>query len=377
MPARRKQSKVETWPVARRRNARRRLLGWYRCNARDLPWRKTRNPYAIWVSEIMLQQTQVATVERYFAQFLAAFPTVAALANAPEDRVLRLWEGLGYYRRARQMHAAAKKIVADHDGRFPRDPEAVRQLPGIGRYTAGAILSIAFDARTPILEANTIRLLCRLLALRGNPATSSAQKCLWQAAEDFLPQRGGSGELNQALMELGSLICTPRNPRCNACPLETLCPTHRDGLHHRIPAMRGPPVTENLHEAAVIIVNDRGKILLRKCQAGERWAGLWDFPRFSIQVGNRKSEVGKAIVDGVRRLTGIVVTRPSHFAMLRHTVTRFRITLNGYVARAGRSIHCNNGRGELRWVSPRDLGKYPLSTTGRKLSQLWRNSASS
>src|SRR5262249_34960055 len=159
------------------------------------------------------------------------FPTVAALAAAQEDRVLRLWEGLGYYRRARQMHAAAKKIVTEHDGRFPRDPEMIRRLPGIGRYTAGAILSIAFDARIPILEDNTFALHCRLFALRGNLATSSAQKRLWQAAENLLPIRGGSGELNQALMELGSRVCTPRNPRCDMCPLVTLCPTHRAGLY--------------------------------------------------------------------------------------------------------------------------------------------------
>src|SRR5262249_54136334 len=159
---------------------------------------------------------------------------------APEGAVLRQWEGLGYYRRARQLHAAAKKIVVELKGQFPSTLEAVRGLPGIGRYTAGAILSIAFDVPAPILEANTVRLFCRLLAYRGDPTSRAGQQLLWQAAEDLLPERG-SGELNQALMEVGSLVCTPRNPNCKACPLKSLCPTFAQGLQERIPAARRQP----------------------------------------------------------------------------------------------------------------------------------------
>ena len=180
------------------RHVRRCLRAWFRSNARDLPWRRTRDPYAIWISEIMLQQTQVATVERYFPRFLAEFPDVVALAAASESDVLRQWEGLGYYRRARQMHAAARQIVSDHRGQFPCEFDAVRQLPGIGRYTAGAILSIAFDAAHPILEANTIRLLSRLWAYRGNTHDRTGQMLLWNAATSLLSTRG-NGELNQAL----------------------------------------------------------------------------------------------------------------------------------------------------------------------------------
>ncbi len=203
--------------AACRRAMWRRLRAWYDAHARDLPWRRTNDPYAVWLSEIMLQQTQVETVKPYFERFMKALPTIKTLARAEEHEVLRLWEGLGYYRRARQLHRAAQLIVAEHGGRFPRDPMVVRRLPGIGRYTAGAILSIAFDAREPILEANTLRLLSRLLAYAGDPRSGEGQRLLWAAAETFLPRRQ-VGRFNQALMELGSAICTPRGAALPGLP---------------------------------------------------------------------------------------------------------------------------------------------------------------
>jgi A/G-specific adenine glycosylase len=315
----------------------------------------------------MLQQTQVATVERYYPRFLEAFPTIAALAAAPEDRVLRLWEGLGYYRRARQMHAAAKKIVAEHGGEFPHDIEAVRGLPGIGRYTAGAILSIAFDQRQPILEANTIRLFSRLLAYRGDPTSTAGQQLLWQLAESILPQRN-CGQFNQALMELGSLVCTPRDPKCEACPLQLLCPTRREGLQDVIPAQKRQPQMEDLHEAAVIIVR-RGQVLLRKCAAGERWAGLWDFPRFGLATNNGNS-VSQQIAENVRQLTGVEIASPRHVTTLRHGVTRFRIKLDGYIAEFESATKKGNAQTQ-QWVRSADLEAFPLSTTGRKLAKFW------
>ncbi len=363
-----KKSKAsDSWAADWLRSVRRRLIAWYGRNARDLSWRKTQDAYAIWVSEIMLQQTQVATVERYFPRFLAAFPTIAALASAPEDRVLRLWEGLGYYRRARQLHAAAKKIVDEHGGVFPRDVDAVRALPGIGRYTAGAILSIAFDRRLPILEANTIRLLSRLLAYRGDPTSSSGQQLLWKLAEDLLP-KSGCGEFNQALMELGSLVCTPRQPKCEECPLQLLCPTRRGSWQDVIPAAKRQPVMEDIHEVAVVVVH-RGKVLLRKCSDGERWAGLWDFPRFAIQVDDGLS-ISRQIVDSVERLTGVEIDSPQHFTTLRHGVTRFRIKLDCYTAVFKAAVKKSSSATQ-RWIKPEELEEFPLSTTGRKLAKLW------
>ncbi len=202
---------------------RKNLLAWYDSAARDLPWRASQDPYAIWVSEIMLQQTTVAAVRPAFLRFMKKFPTVRALAKADEEVVLRQWEGLGYYRRARQLHAAAKKIVTDHKGVFPNEHAAILDLPGVGRYTAGAIASIAFDLPTPILEANTVRVWARLLGEECTLDSKLVLERLWQAATQILPTGEGSGHVNQALMDLGNMICTVKNPLCKECPLASSC----------------------------------------------------------------------------------------------------------------------------------------------------------
>ena len=281
---------------------RRRLRAWYDRHARDLPWRGTRDPYAVWLSEIMLQQTQVETVKPYFQRFLAALPTIHALAKADEQQVLRLWEGLGYYRRARQLHQAARQIVALCDGRFPADPQSVQRLPGIGRYTAGAILSIAFDQRRPILEANTLRLFSRLLAYDGQTTSSAGQKLLWAAAEAVLPARD-AGRFNQALMELGSEVCRRRSPACDVCPVAGLCQAQLRGLQDEIPRPKPRPHFEEVSEAAVL-VRRRGRVLLIQWPEGRRWARLWDFPRFAVQ-GQGEAGIHRELVENVRRLTGV------------------------------------------------------------------------
>ncbi|MEO8493781.1 MAG: A/G-specific adenine glycosylase [Planctomycetota bacterium] len=346
-----------------KQSLRRRVLAWFRANARELPWRRTRDPYHVWISEIMLQQTQVVTVVPYFQRFIAAFPSIRELAAADEDAVLRLWEGLGYYRRARQLHKAARVIAQEHDGVFPDDPSLVRALPGIGRYTAGAILSIAFEAREPILEANTIRVLSRLIALRDDTTTAAGQRILWQTAEDFLPRKN-VGDFNQALMELGSEVCTPRAPRCEACPVAMLCPTRAEGLQAVIPAPKKKMNYEDASEACVVVWR-KGKVLLRRCEAGERWAGLWDFPRFAI-CATSGAKLQRELGEGVRALTGYDVAIGEHLTTIKHGVTRFRITLTCYEAEhlCGRQAN-----GEFAWVSLRQLQDYALSVTGRKVSQ--------
>ena len=223
------------------------LLGWFRRNARDLPWRRTRDPYAIWISEIMLQQTQVATVIGYYHRFLEAFPNVNALADAPESEVLRLWEGLGYYRRARQLHAAAKDVAEKHGGRFPGDFDAIFALPGIGRYTAGAIASIAFDQSKPILEANTIRLWARLAGIQDDVAAKATQTRLWSLAERVLTE-SRSGEINQALMEVGGQVCKPQAPQCHECPVVLWCGAQRTGRPESIPRVRKKIEYEEVRE---------------------------------------------------------------------------------------------------------------------------------
>ena len=340
----------------------RRLLAWYATNARDLPWRRSRDPYRVWVSEIMLQQTVVATVIPYFERFLARFPTVTALAGAPEEEVLRQWEGLGYYRRARQLHRAAGVVCAEHAGQFPCDAESVRALPGIGRYTAGAILSIAFDQPQPILEANTIRLLARLTAFAGDTHSTAGQRLLWETAEQLLPRRE-AGRFNQALMELGSQVCMPREPRCDVCPLAALCPTRRWQLADRIPAQRPRPQIEAVREAAVVVWRGE-KVLIVRRQPGERWAGLWDFPRFAL-LPEAAAQLDGQLVSGVKDRAGIRIRPGELLTTIRHSVTRFRISLECYeavyVAKAGRGA----ALAETRWVDPHKLSEVPLSTSAQ------------
>jgi len=361
--------------AAWRRSFRRRLLSWYAASARDLPWRRSSDAYLIWVSEIMLQQTQVATVVPYFERFVRAFPTVEALARADEHDVLRLWEGLGYYRRARQLHQAAGIIAAEHGGRFPRDAATVRRLPGIGRYTAGAVLSIAFDLPEPILEANTTRLLSRLLAYGGDAASAAGQRLLWTTAAALLPDRR-AGRFNQALMELGSEVCRARLPQCDACPVRMLCRARANGLQAEIPPPKRKPPTESVHEAAVL-VRRRGRLLLLRYPPGRRWAGLWDFPRFPLRA-TEPAAIGRELEENVRTLTGVIIRPGEHLRTIKHGVTRFRITLDCYraeyvatdgaTARAGKPPVAPDV--EIRWLRPAELDRYPLSTTGRKMARL-------
>ena len=367
---------VELPSAAWRKAVRRRLLAWYAQNARTMPWRKARpNPYHVWLSEIMLQQTQVATVRPYFERFIASLPTVQRLAAAKPERVLRLWEGLGYYRRARQLHAAARQIVRDHGGRFPRDPEGVRSLPGIGRYTAGAILSIAFGLREPILEANTRRLHARLLALRDDPSSTRNEQLLWQFAETLLPSRQ-PGELNQALMELGSQICTPRLPKCALCPLQAHCPTARGGWQDEIPPPKRKPAPTRVSAAAVAI-RRRGRVLLIRHDGHGRFAGLWDFPRVELAV-NHGPAARRQLADRIEVLCGVRPLGLLHLTTIQHTVTRFRITLDCYLAEPGSDTSNGHKIGAgtiLRWVSKRELDELPLSATGRQLAQLIQNAS--
>ena len=312
----------------------------------------------------MLQQTQVVTVIPYYERFIAEFPTLGALASAHEDQVLALWEGLGYYRRARQLHQAARVIVDRHEGVFPRDAESVKALPGIGRYTAGAILSIAFDAREPILEANTIRLFSRLIGYREDTTSTAGQRVLWAAAADFLPRKS-VGQFNQAVMELGSEVCTPREPCCDECPVAILCPTRAEGLQDVIPAPKKKTNYEDAFEAYVVVWR-KGKVLLRRCEPGERWSGLWDFPRFPI-VATRGAKLHHELAEGVRQLTGYDVAIGDHITTIKHGVTRFRITLTCYEAE---QLSGRKKPGEFVWVRPNQLDAYALSVTGRQVAQV-------
>ncbi|MDR1962925.1 MAG: A/G-specific adenine glycosylase [Planctomycetaceae bacterium] len=352
---------------------RRRIFTWYRQHSRSLPWRcigDKADPYRVWVSEIMLQQTTTKTVEGYFDRFVNRFPTITALAAAPLDEVNRLWEGLGYYRRCVQMHRAAQEIVNRFDGVFPNKINDVLNLPGIGRYTAGAILSIAFDQRQPILEANTIRLHARLLALKALPTQKEANARLWDFAEAILPKKN-AGRFNQALMDLGNLICTPQQPQCRHCPVVRFCETARLGLQSEIPCLKAKEEKENRTEAA-LLVKKQGKVLMIRYPEGVRWAGLWDFPRAETNAEQpNKIAADQGFCERLLLMTGRRLEPGTLLETIKHTVTRFKITLLFCEAVDHGKIALPNTVKpyETKWVTLAELRHIPLHSTGRKLVQ--------
>lgn len=345
-----------------RRRLRRRLLGWFRRHGRDLPWRRSRDPYRIWVSEVMLQQTQVAKVIPYFERFLRAFPTLADLAAAPEQDVLRLWEGLGYYRRARDMRRAAGWLASECDGRIPDDPDLFRTLPGTGRYTVGAVLSQAYDRRLPILEANSQRVLCRLFGIAEDPTQGPTRRRLWELAEALLPARQ-VGDFNQALMELGALVCTPKKPRCGECPVRTCCEASRLGLQDGIPARPAQPRPVEVREAAAVVRRGRRLLLLRRPPAG-RWAGLWEFPHGELVAGEDHAAAAARVV---RERTGLTCRVGAELLTVRHGVTHHRITMVCFEAVYHSGTFRPGSYVQARWVAPAELESYPVSVPQRRL----------
>jgi A/G-specific adenine glycosylase len=338
---------------------RRRLTRWYARAKRDLPWRRTRDPYAVWVSEVMLQQTQVERVKEFFARFLRRFPTVDDLARAREAEVLKHWEGLGYYRRARQLHAAAKAVVADHDGAFPASLEGLRSLPGIGRYTAGAIASIAFDLPAPIVEANSRRVLARL-AGHERPVGGAGDEPIWGLAERLVPRRG-AGAFNQALMDLGAMICTPARPVCGRCPLAADCAAHAAGREERIPVLATPRATEERHETA-IVTRHGGRVLVVRRGPGEWWEGLWDFPRVSGAARAARRGIERSEV-----LRGLGCGATSRLGTITHTVTHHRITLDVVACTAS---HAGSAAAGRRWVTAASLGSLAMTAPGRRIARM-------
>jgi A/G-specific adenine glycosylase len=367
-----------------RQRFRRNLRNWYNRHARDLPWRRTTDPYRIWISEIMLQQTTIAAVVPYFERFLNRFPSVHELAAASEAEVLRFWEGLGYYSRARNLHRTARRIVDEHSGRFPDGVETLQAYPGIGRYTAGAIASFAFDVRAPIVEANTLRLYSRLLGYDGDPRSSRGQRILWEFAEHILP-RQSPGRFNQALIELGGTVCTPVDPRCADCPVRSCCRAFSEGTQAEIPRPPSRPKIIQSTEATVAIRKGT-RYLLRRRGEGELWAGLWDFPRISLADEKallsrsfsrppsasghrlRSRRICRTLEAGIIEQTGIVAEIGEMATEIRHSVTRYRIHLLCFLAEH-RSGSLDKTR-QLIWVKPADFGDYPLPVTGRKFAKL-------
>ncbi len=332
-----------------------RLRDWYRRNRRDLPWRRTRDPYAIWVSEVMLQQTRVEVVIPYYRRFLALFPDAASLARASPEAVLAAWSGLGYYRRARALRAGARALVQEHGGRLPAQREELERLPGIGRYTAGAIASIAFGRPEPALDGNVRRVLCRLHAIDGR----SGGTRLWELAAGWARSRDPAGT-NQALMELGALVCTPRTPRCGSCPLRARCRARIEGRPERYPAPPRRRATESV-TVAVAWISRAGRTLLERPAHGNPLRGTWDFP--ATEPG--RDDPCTALAAHLRR-RGLDVAVGESLATLPHAILHRRLRLDVFACRLrrGRAARSRN----LRWVDPASLDGTPVSGATRKIA---------
>lgn len=314
----------------------------------------------------MLQQTQVATVVPYFERFLAAFPDIPSLAAATEQDVLRLWEGLGYYRRARDLHRCAKMLVERHAGQMPRDVEAVGELPGMGPYTRNAVLSQAFDLRLPILEANSQRVLSRLFARTEDPRTTSAKRWLWQAAEALLPETR-VGDFNQALMELGSLVCTPTTPACDRCPLANSCQGHASGTPEAFPQRTPPPALTDVHERAVVLRRAGQVLLVQRPPTANRWASLWEFPHAEVDA---REDASVAVARLAWELLGMEVQLGPELTTIKHGVTRFRITLVCHEATWISGEFASTFYTQGRWLAPEELAAHPVSSAQRRLANL-------
>lgn len=340
---------------------RRRLLAWYKRCGRALPWRETADPYRIWISEIMLQQTRVDTVIPYYERFLKIFPDVFALASAPLQDVLKAWENLGYYSRARHLHEAAKIIAVRWGGQIPDTPEDIRALPGIGDYTAGAILSIAYGRAVPAVDGNVRRILSRVFAI-GKPVNDpKEQKNLFELTSSLVPGKR-AGDFNQALMDLGATICQAKNPNCDACPLASLCLARRDGLQNSLPVLRKSPAIPHRQAVAAVIRNRKGLLLIVQRPAAGLLASLWKLPGgFVEDVENQK--IG--LCQLVREELGLSIRTGKKIASVDHTYTHFRLKLHVYECFLLSGRPGSRGCRNWRWATSADLKKLPLSKIDR------------
>jgi A/G-specific adenine glycosylase len=326
-----------------------RLLAWFGRSAREMDWRNTDDPYRIWVSEVMLQQTRVETVTPYYRRFLSAFPTVRALAEAPRDRVMKLWEGLGYYSRARNLHRAAELVARENGGRLPEDPEALAALPGIGRSTAGAIAAIAFRRDVPILDANAKRVIARLFAVSEPLSRPSVERRLWELSRGLI-EPGKGRETALALMDLGAMVCTPRRPDCPACPLRARCEGLRLGLQEAIPAKAAKKDLPRHDVVVAWIADGKGRVLVGRRPERGLLGGLWELPGGRRKSGETREE---ALRRELRQGWGMGVEVEERIASVPHGFSHFRITLYAYrCRRTGKGPRTDR---EWRWARPKDL----------------------
>ena len=334
------------------------LLTWFAANARDLPWRRDRSPYRIWISEIMLQQTQVETVNGYFERFMERFPTVATLAAAPLEAVLKVWEGLGYYSRARALQRAAQIVMERHQGQLPANLEALRALPGIGAYTAGAIASLAFGIPAPAIDGNVRRVLARVFAL-PTPAPAALEAIL----HAWMPV-AAPGRFNEALIELGALVCRPQRPRCPMCPWRELCRAHALQQEADFPTPQPRKPLPHYDVAAAVTLREDGRVLVAQRRPEDMLGGLWEFPGGKRQAGET---LEAALRRELEEEMAITLDVGAQIATVRHAYTHFRITLYAFECRlrdgAPQCIEC----ADFKWATLEELHALPMAVTDRRI----------
>lgn len=339
------------------------LLRWYRRHGRGLPWRGHPDAYAVWVSEIMLQQTRVETVVPYFERWMKRFPSVKALADASEQSVLTLWEGLGYYSRARNLHKAARLLVDEYGGELPRSADALRKLPGIGRYSAGAIASMTFGLDEPALDGNIRRVYARLFNVEVPADSTEGGKILWGLAAEHLP-KGKAGDFNQALMDLGATLCLPKKPRCAECPLAEECLARRLGVQDARPVLKPKADAPHHVHAAIVLVakigNSRYALLSKRPSRG-LLGGMWEFPNGRVE-GDPARGLAKAIKSGY----GFSVRAGEALGVVRHAYTHFRVAVHVFRGELPRPVRETE---TLKWVKLSELGKYPMGKIDRQISE--------
>ena len=344
------------------------LLVWFERSMRPLPWRQHYTPYAVWISEIMLQQTQMQRGVQYFTRWMEQFPTIAAVADAPENAILKAWEGLGYYSRARNLHAAAKRIMEEHGGAFPQDPADILALPGIGEYSAGAIASIAFNIPAPAVDANAVRVISRLYDIDTPPAQSGVREFIREAIRSLMPQ-DQARSFTQALMELGALVCS-KNPRCAECPIAAWCEAKRLGTTAERPVPAKKTVYTTLDMATGILCR-QGKVLIQKRLPFGVWAGLWEFPGGCLEEGESPEQ---ALVREFWEETEIPVRIDASIATVRHAFTTCRVTLHAFACSptdaVGVPTPVLHAASEALWVTPGELEAYTFPAGHRKLIEL-------
>jgi len=346
-----------------RKMLRRRLLAWYSRRQRSLPWRETSDPYRIWISEIMLQQTQVDTVIPYYQRFMKYFPDVHALAGAELAQVLKAWENLGYYSRAKNIHKAARIIIDRFAGRIPDTPDAIKTLPGIGEYSAGAILSIAHGKPLPAVDGNVRRILSRVFAIRRPVDDPREQKKLHALAATLVPAKR-PGDFNQALMDLGATICKPKNPGCAVCPIAAWCRAQLTGMQTVLPLVRKRPATPHREAACAVIRSADRRLLIAQRPAAGLLASLWKLPGSFI---DDREGVEAGLKNSVKNELGISIRVIKKLASVDHAYTHFRATLRAYDCTLLKSEPEALGCQDWRWASDTDIGKVPMSKIDRKI----------